>query len=201
MGYRHHLYAVPKKQIAEIQVCKTNQDWLDFAKRHSYKIDYGARDDGIGYFAPHELQSEIYDLGKYSEIGHELEEARPCVFTSQELKDTYSDYGFALCSKEDFKAIIKAYKQKIVNYFKELLDAKEEDSLLPINQPKEEKWRYAIESKLRYWQVPWALTPINLDENSDYITHSWLYEYSIFELVRLYKTFDWENNDLVLMGW
>lgn len=74
MGYRHHLYAVPKKQIAEIQACKTNQDWLDFAKRHSYKIDYGARDDGIGYFAPHELQSEIYDLGKYSEIGHELEE-------------------------------------------------------------------------------------------------------------------------------
>ena len=113
----------------------------------------------------------------------------------------YSDYGFALCSKEDFKAIIEAYKQKIVNYFKGLLDAKEEDSLLPINQPKEEKWRYAIESKLRYWQVPWALTPINLDENSDYITHSWLYEYSIFELVRLSKTFNWENNDLVLMGW
>lgn len=25
MGYRHHLYAVPKKQIAEIQACKTNQ--------------------------------------------------------------------------------------------------------------------------------------------------------------------------------
>lgn len=87
-----------------------------------------------------------------------------------------------------------------MNYFKELLDAKEEDSLLPINQPKEEKWRYAIESKLRYWQEPWT-APINLDEDSDCITHSWLYEYSIFELVRLYKTFDWENNDLVLMGW
>ena len=29
----------------------------------------------------------------------------------------------------------------------------------------------------------------------------WSYEYAIFELVRLYKIFDWENNDLVLVGW
>ena len=27
------------------------------------------------------------------------------------------------------------------------------------------------------------------------------YEYAIFELVRLYKIFDWENDDLVLVGW
>ena len=69
MGYRHYLYAVPKKQIAEIQACKTNQDWLDFAERYGYKIDYDARDDGIGYFAPHELQSEIYDSYRFNEFG------------------------------------------------------------------------------------------------------------------------------------
>ena len=26
MGYRHYLYAIPKKQVAEIQACKTNED-------------------------------------------------------------------------------------------------------------------------------------------------------------------------------
>ena len=46
MGYRHYLYAVPKKQIAEIQVCKTNQDWLDFAKRHGARyIIRGVRNE------------------------------------------------------------------------------------------------------------------------------------------------------------
>ena len=200
MGYRHYLYAVPKKQVAEIQACKTNQDWLDFAERCGYKIDYGARDDDIGYFAPHELQSEIYELGKYSEIGHELEEARPCVFTSQELKDTYSDYGFALCSKEDFKAVIEAYRQKIVNYFEGLLNPKQ-DPLLSTKQPKEDRCKFAVMDKLEDWQGKHGFIPINLDEDSDCITHSWLYEYSIFELVRLYKTFDWENSDLVLVGW
>lgn len=28
MGYRHYLYSVPKKQVAEIQECKTHKDWI-----------------------------------------------------------------------------------------------------------------------------------------------------------------------------
>ena len=43
MGYRHYLYAVPKKQVEEIQACKTIKDWIDFAKRHEYRYD---EDDG-----------------------------------------------------------------------------------------------------------------------------------------------------------
>lgn len=40
MGYRHYLYAIPKKQITEIQACKTNSDLIDFAKRYGYNVDY-----------------------------------------------------------------------------------------------------------------------------------------------------------------
>lgn len=45
MGYRHYLYAVPKKQVEEIQACKTNEDWCNFAENYGYKVDratYGA---------------------------------------------------------------------------------------------------------------------------------------------------------------
>jgi hypothetical protein len=35
---------------------------------------------------------------------------------------------------------------------------------------------------------------------NDKINRSGLYEYAIFELVRVYKTFDWENDALVLIG-
>lgn len=44
------------------------------------------------------------------------------------------------------------------------------------------------------------LTPYNLDEG-DEITTSWKYEYSIFELVRIYKTFDWKNNVMIYYGY
>lgn len=39
MGYRHYLYAVPKKQVDEIRTCKTTKDWIDFAKRNEYRYE------------------------------------------------------------------------------------------------------------------------------------------------------------------
>ena len=45
------------------------------------------------------------------------------------------------------------------------------------------------------------LTPYELDDDKLTCCTSWKYEYSIFELVRLYKSFDWENNVLVFYGW
>ena len=57
-------------------------------------------------------------------------------------------------------------------------------------------------------QIPKRPAVLKIDELSGFKygdcicgTNSWSYEYSIFELVRLYKTFDWENDNLVLMGW
>ena len=200
MGYRHYLYAIPKKQIAEIQACKTNSDLIDFAKRYGYNVDYDATDSGEGWIPPHDIGTELYELGKHSEIGHELESEKPCVFTSEELKNMYDDYGFALLSKDDFIAIIESYRQNIVSYFQNLLEP-QKYSIIPPKSTIEEQWKYYIEDKLERWQGKWGSTPLNLEENTDRITNSWLYEYSIFELVRLYKTFDWENDNLVLMGW
>ena len=82
MGYRHYLYAVPKKQVAEIQACKTNEDWCNFAKRHDYRYD---EDDE--WFPPYRVGKKLYELGKYSEIGFRLESERPSLFTSEELKE------------------------------------------------------------------------------------------------------------------
>lgn len=198
MGYRHYLYAIPKKQVSEIQACKTEKDWFDFAEKYGYEVEQGVRDNGEGYFPPYHVGTELYEFGKYSEIGHKLESEKPCVFTSGELKSMYGDYGFALLSKEDFTVIIESYRQNIVSYFQSLLEPQKDPRF---KLTKEEKWKYAIEDKLERWQGKWGFTPLNLEESTDKITSSWLYEYSIFELVRLYKTFDWENDSLVLMGW
>jgi hypothetical protein len=44
------------------------------------------------------------------------------------------------------------------------------------------------------------LTPYNLD-SEDAITKSWKYEYEIFELVRIYKSFDWKRNVMCYYGY
>ena len=200
MGYRHYLYAVPKKQVEEIRACQTNDDWTNFAKRHDYRYD---EDDG--WLSPYKVGKEIYELGKYSEIAFKLESERPSLFTSEELKERYSDYGFALLTKEDFKTVIEAYRQKIINWFQSLLNP-EDDLIIPAKLSKEERKHLAIEHEIQDKIDSWSgkyfgISPIDLDESRERITGDWSYEYAIFELVRLYKIFDWENDDLVLVGW
>lgn len=205
MGYRHYLYAVPKKQVEEIQACKTNKDWCDFADKYGYKVDYSVCDDGSGCVFPYQVGKEIYELGKYSEIAFKLESERPSLFTSDELKERYFDDGFALLTKDDFKAVIEAYRQKVVNWLQSFLSPDESQVTAP-NLSKEERkhleWKYEIEDKLDKWSGKYfGISPIDLDESRERITGDWSYEYAIFELVRVYKAFDWENDDLVLVGW
>lgn len=205
MGYRHYLYAVPKKQVEEIQSCKTNEDWCNFAENYGYKVDRGCRDDGSGCVFPYQIGRAIYELGKYSEIGSKLESERPSPFTSEELKERYSDDGFALLTKDDFKAVIEAYRQKIVDWFQSLLNSDKSpitSNKLSKEERKRLEWEYEIRDKLDAWSGKYfGILPIDLDESRERITGDWSYEYAIFELVRVYKTFDWENDDLVLVGW
>ena len=205
MGYRHYLYAVPKKQVAEIQSCKTNDDWCNFAENYGYEVDWNCCDDGRGWFSPYKIGTELYELGKYSEIAFKLESERPSLFTSEELKERYSDYGFALLTKDDFKAVIETYRQKIINWLQSLLNP-EDDPIIPSKLPKEERKHLAIEHEIQDKIDSWSgkyfgVSPIDLDESRERITGDWSYEYAIFELVRLYKIFDWGNDDLVLVGW
>ena len=205
MGYRHYLYAVPKKQVTEIQACKTNDDWCNFAERYGYRVSLSVCNDGSDWFAPYDVGKELYDLGKYSEIGFKLESERPSLFTSDELKKRYEDYGFALLTKDDFKAVIEAYRQKIIAWLESLLNT-DESQITANKLSKEERkrleWECEIKDKLEKWSGKYfGISPIDLDESKERITGDWSYEYAIFELVRLYKAFDWENDDLVLVGW
>ena len=205
MGYRHYLYAVPKKQVAEIQACKTNEDWCNFAENYGYKVDRDCCDDGSGWFSPYKIGTNLYELGKYSEIAFKIESERPSLFTSDELKERYSDYGFALLTKDDFKAVIEAYRQKIVKWFQSLLNLDDRicfSEELGKEQYQFENLKQQVQDKIDSWSGKyWGICPIDLDEDKEHITGDWSYEYAIFELVRLYKVFDWENNELVLVGW
>lgn len=192
MGYNHYLHAVPKKQLAETRDCKTNEDLIAFAERYGYEVDYDVTDDGSGWFPPCLLGNEIYELGKYNVLALQFEENRPDGWGSEELRKRYWDYGFVPLSKIDFRAFIDSYRNEIANWYQELANEKGED--------REAIWRSVFQERADRWNGVCGTDPIDPDGSTPRITPCWLYEYAIFELVRLYKTFDWENDELVLMG-
>lgn len=56
----------------------------------------------------------------------------------------------------------------------------------------------------REWGVnAWLkdMRPFSLDKDNDSLVRSWKYEYVIFDLVRVYKTFDWNKNVMVYYGY
>ena len=64
---------------------------------------------------------------------------------------------------------------------------------------------YKIYDHVRNFRNEW-IPAYNVDspydlENGDSITTSWKYEYEIFELVRIYKHFDWKKNVMVYYGY
>ena len=62
------------------------------------------------------------------------------------------------------------------------------------------KYEEHIKDYNSWWRTHWR-NAFNLDENDECICNSWLYEHQIFELVRLYKTIDFEKYDLVFLGY
>lgn len=60
---------------------------------------------------------------------------------------------------------------------------------------------FEIIEHIRSMRTEWvSLIPYNLERGNE-ITTSWKYEYGIFELVRIYKSFDWKKNVMVWYGW
>ncbi len=60
---------------------------------------------------------------------------------------------------------------------------------------------FEILDHIRCMRSEWNyLTPFNLEKGNQ-ITTSWKYEYGIFELVRIYKSFDWKKNVMFYYGY
>lgn len=194
MGYRHYFYKLPKAEAEEIKNCKTNAEFCNWAESKGYEVE---RYKGEEPYCPvYGVGKEIYEFGKYVDWAFSLQEKNESIFGSEELKEKYYDYAPVICSKDDFLSVINIYKQKIIDYLQGLL---KEDKKIKI--PIEQRWKNHITGELSEWNNAFGYSAINTDLSRECITQSWLYEYAIFELVRKYKTFDFENNALVLLGW
>jgi len=173
MGYRNYISKIPKNVYLEIK---------DLTEKELIE-KYGEGDDENYFYYPHlNGYVEIYELGKYCDF--DIEDKKKRLFTHEMSFE--SDMEFSLGSKELLETIIKSYHQKVINWYSKSVQEKTFEEL-----------KHDARIMLAEWK---DLNPYDLNIENENITKSWKYEYSIFELVRIYKTFDWKNDVLIYCG-
>ena len=157
------------------------------------KEDYDEEKIKNNYDYLREKTEELHELGKYYnandfegfEIVHNLGD---------------DDREYYVITRDSLLAIIKDYHNKTLSYYKSIFTQQKEadhyrDPELPID---------CVEKKLREWgddSFKYGLYPYNLKLNDPCIVNSWSFEYAIFELVRVYKTFNPETHYMVYRGY
>jgi hypothetical protein len=201
MGYRTYIGKISKTEWEKI---------TDLSKEDLYKLHDEDPEDG--WVSMNELCEQLYELGKYTEFDDS--KFYTPFFRNTETQDYYkSDHDFHIVGKDFFEHVIEHYSDKVRKYYDEMLKSfwnpETKDFKIELSEltPEYKKSLYLCIEHCRSMAMEWGVTtwwgketPFNL-EKGDYVTTSWKYEYSVFELVRLYKTFDWENDLLIYYGY
>jgi len=221
MGYRTYIAEMPKKEYNKIKSMAPEQ------VREFYGIELEKEYDGTDYWykGVYEYGKELYNFGKYTDFNPPKGCMRP-FFKKKEMKDRYEEYDFWIVTPEFLKYLIESYKVRVTDYYNEMMtpffgngkfDKRDNDFLNSIKVDYGIKNKYKFDftkitddqqnalfeiiEHIRSMRTEWTcLTPFNL-ENGDEITTSWKYEYGIFELVRIYKSFDWKKNIMFYYGY
>ena len=160
--------------------------------------------------------TKLYDLGEVIKFA-EPKKSKKTFFKKNELIEMYDDVDLYIINKEFLYSIIEAYKNQIKNYYNDMVlpllsdDSKLLDtakSIYEFNQTKhefdfsnitsdEQTALYKIIRHVRSLRTEWVDLDIFNLEDGDSITSSWKFEYAIFELVRIYKSFDWKKDIMI----
>jgi effector-binding domain-containing protein len=185
MGYRNYIGTIPKREYNKIK---------KLSKTEFYNLrGIDPEDDYIG---PYAIVKEIYEFGKYCDFP--MKGLTKKFFTNKEFHaDMNDEDDFVLVDKRFMEMVIKHYHEKVKDYYKKMLKDVDENN--------KETWtnkKFAeIFQHIRSMSIEWIQsTPYNL-EHGDSICSSWKYEYELFELVRIYKSFDWKKNVMAYYGY
>lgn len=195
MSHRFYLVSMPREVYLKIMPAK-NLTELDTILK------------GLGYPKghPHD-EGDVLDYDEFAITEYEFgsnfwDEAEKIIADCEPtwcLSPLFhEDKGSAphVVKEHTLKTIIDVIKEDIVNYYKGLLKG-------------DDATRYAmmrthVEDTIKEWEPefrPDIMSPINFNQEDEKLTNSWRYEYSIWELVRLYKSFDFERNTMLFVGW
>lgn len=123
----------------------------------------------------------------------------------------HPDCDYFSITKEGFKMIILGYREKAITYLKKQIEVYKNPEL----KDSRDYWRYdgdllkVVEHELHTWEWNYPTDDgdrryenICLHKTKDEfgISGSWTYQYGIFDMIEVYKYFDWDNYTMVVYG-
>lgn len=225
MGYRTYIATMPKREYNKIKSMTREQLIKHYNKENEVEEDEYYFGMGV-----YDFGEKLYEFGKYTDF-EPPKGSQKTFFKNKELNKYFTEeHDFAIVTPEFLEYIIDSYKKRVEDYYNKMMEPffgkrverferdKPTDFLnsvdveysYPNNQYKFDFSKITQEEQNALWDVidhvrtmrmEWIHTkPYDLTRGDD-ITTSWKYEYVIFELVRIYKTFDWKKNVMVYYGY
>lgn len=182
MGYKNYLGYISEFEYKQIKNL-TNEQLFKFKNL----------DINHDYLSGRKLVTQLFEFGKYVDYGNFTKNK---FFNNKELNDSFNEDGeFVITDKSCLEYFINLYNEKIKEYYLNLSKGIEEYDKLNTEQLN------SITSHIISMNSEWnILKPFNLEKGEE-ITTSWKFEYEIFELIRIYKSFNYKKNYLVYYGW
>ncbi len=212
MGYRNYIGSLPKKKYDEIKELSLKE--LFIKRGLAWNEEDPFEEDYIG---PYDLVDQThYELGKYVD-SFPAELLKPFFLDEATQKTLGDESDLWIVDKDFLLAVIEMYRDKIRKYYQDMLDPLFSED----GRPKAEFMKtdgapistddlsaiFKVISHVKDmgsdWGVmnPWTKgTPYKI-EGSETIVDSWKFEHAIFQLVHLYKTFNWKRRVMVYYGY
>jgi hypothetical protein len=203
MGYRHYFYKVKK---ADVETIKD----MDYEQLKKYVTERGGEvvdDENYVNFDDVISQTRVHEFGKlyWDNTAERIYDKGTPLFSKKETQDAFDDYSPYIVGKEGLLEAISIYQEKVLNYYKGLLvDGEERQLPLGITLTVEDvkSMDKVLEhlsdkiSRISYCGIA------NIDEDRKWqVTSSWEYEHSIFNLVHILKSIDWQEDTILFYGW
>ncbi|MDM1494978.1 hypothetical protein HX063_06065 [Myroides odoratimimus] len=226
MGYRTYIGFLPKEEYNKIK-SMTLKELFEY-KGEDYNEDDIYENGHVGVY---DLGTELYEFGKYTDFTPPETSVKQFFEKEDIKEYYSSDNDLHIVTKEFLAYIIDYYSLKVQKYQQEMLvpffpdiiqekyPRKNSDFLNSTKSgwigleeqrsfdfekitQEEQNALYKIIEHMKQMHFDWAHNrrPYNLEKGTS-VCNSCKYEYAVFELVRLYKTFDWENNEMYYYGY
>jgi len=219
MGYRTYIGSMPKREYNKIKSMSFEQ-----LKDHYPNKEHVSDDDW--YKGVYEYGTELYEFGKYDGFEPPKKSLKR-FFKNKELMARYDEYDFYIVTKEFLAYVISTYQERIKKYYQVMVApfSREKERSSEFLKSIESEYHWSSEPFTKYtfdgtkltgeeqtaiieminhvksMNMEWCgLPPFSL-EHGDTITTSWKYEYGIFGLINIYKTFNWKKNVMIYYGY
>lgn len=190
MGYNCYLSKMKNEDVIKLRAMSKDE----IIKKYNSYWDPNEPDEEYYVPGPYKFGERLYDLGSYPNYEQDIiEKFGKKIFNQPELDDYYSGgYEFSEIGECGLKYIIDYYSEQNANFYEGLIET------TTIIGSSDTKLDTFLKSRFGSWKNNQV---VKLDGTPHKVTNDWNYEYAIFNLVALYKTFNWSEDTLILYGY